>query len=307
MLRVGACALLWVVLAVGCADGAPDGSQRQGISASRPAATRDVEAGSNGSVATPPDPKLVALLECSPTSADLEYLTETLLFTESESEFLTLMSLLSRSAAPDVAMLAADTVSTGFYVAAAGRIDLASAIEANLGSPSARMRRIVVRNLGQVDGPQVRAWLLARSQDDATDEMQAERRSVAEEAKLALLRLEEERIAGRSCTLGDDLSTIDVTTGSAPRAPIDRAFDLVVQVESVTQAVSSISGLREPFVTATFTIVPRGADMRIAVLRVENAPMYSGGFVTTANARLFIRCRALGRNRARVWYRAAVE
>jgi hypothetical protein len=299
------CAFVCALVLVGCTgDGAmphhtaPPPQARE---------TETVDGATSVEGAAPIDPAIERLLRLEPSADDMEHLTETLLFNESEREFLGSMAALTSAGAPEVSILAADVVSTSLYVASASGVDVTSAIEDSLESTSVRTRRIVVRNLGQADSPQVRRWLLSRLEDDAVDEMQARKRTVAEEARLALSRLDQDRDAGRGATIGDALESVDAVVGEAARAPIGKAFELVVHVEAVTQSFSSISRLTEPFVTATCTIVPKGTDARVAVLRVDHAPIYGGGYLLTANARLYVRCRAIGKDRARVWFRASVE
>lgn len=250
--------------------------------------------------------RLAGLDRAEPDPDDLRYLGETLLFTESEDEFLAAMRALSRSASPEVAALAADTLSTGYHVALSSGFDIQGSIEASLRSHSAHLRRIVVRNLGQFEAPEVRRWLEGRLADAAIDEADAGAGTVAEEARRSLARLDRAKEEGLSVPPQGPLAVADATTGTPLRAPIgDGPFELSVAIEAVTPAEVSASRLQAPSVDGTFTVVPKGDDMRLGVLRLQ-ASTYAGGFLQTENLLLFVWCRPIGKDRVRCWYRVEV-
>ena len=253
------------------------------------------------------DPRFAGLLRGDPDAEALRYLSETLLFKESEAEFISAMCALSQSQSPLVAMVAADTLSTGYHIAASTGFDLRGAIETSLRGRSPHLRRITVRNLGQCEAPEVRRWLQDRLKDTEVDEMHADGWTVADEARVALARLDRAKEDGLSVSPRDSLSVTVATVGTPLRAPIGgTAFELLVEIESVTSLVASTSRLRQPCVDATFTIVPRSSDFKVGVLRLQSLSMYAGGFLKTANALLFVYCRPLAKDRVRCWYRAEV-
>jgi len=253
------------------------------------------------------DPRVVALLAGDPDAQALRYLSETLLFEESEAEFVATMCVLSRSQSPLVAMVAADALSIGYHIVATTGFDVGSAIEASLRARSPHLRRITVRNLGLVEAPEVRRWLHNRLEDIEVDEMHADGRTVADEARAALGRLDRAQERGLSVTPRDSLSVTVATVGTPLRAPISGGpFELQVEIESVTSLVASTSRLRQPYVEATFTIMPRGSDFRVGVLRLDSVSIYAGGYLKTANALLLVFLRPVAKDRVRCWYRAEV-
>jgi hypothetical protein len=250
------------------------------------------------------DPRLEGLLVAEPSPEALAYLCGTVLFTEGEDAFVSAMCALVRSKSPQVATLAADVLSTGYQIAAPGRADVDRAIEAGLRDPSPSLRRRVVRNLGQIESPTVRQWLKERSGDATADPMHPDARTVSDEAQLSLDRLHHAKVEGRSVSPSDKLGTIVATVGSPMRTPLSGTpFDLVVEMDPVTTTVTSTSGLREPLVSGSFTVVAHAEDLRIAALRLNGAPLYSGGWIKTDDVLMFVWCRPLEEHRVRCWYR----
>jgi hypothetical protein len=238
----------------------------------------------------------------------LRYLSETLLFTESEAELLSAMRALSQSESPLIAMVAADTLSTGYRVATSAGFDIGDVIETSLNSPTPRIRRITVHNLGHVEAPEVRRWLEERLEDKEVDGTHPDGRTVADEARAALARLDRAKEDGLSVSPRDSLSVTVATVGTPVRAPIAGGpVELLVEIESVTSNVASASRLRQPCVDATFTIVVQGSESRVGVLRLNDASIYAGGVLKTANALLFVYCRPVAKDRVRCWYRAEVS
>jgi len=299
----------WILLVVlsgfACGDSRRDGS-REGP-APDPGAQRHDAAPSVAGAVTPrsEDPRIADLLRRDPDAPALRYLSRTLLFTESEAEFLSAMRTLSRSRSPLVAALAADTLSTGYHVATSAGFDIGGAIETTLRSGSPHLRRITVFNLGLFEAPEIRRWLQGRLEDTELDEVH---RTVADEARVALARLDQAKEKELSISPHDALAVTVATVGTPLRAPIGGgACELLVEIESVTSLADSSSRLRQPYVGATFTIVVRGTDFRVGVLRLQSVSIYAGGYLKTANALLFVYCRPVAKDRVRCWYRAEVE
>jgi hypothetical protein len=252
-------------------------------------------------------PRLEGLLLHDPTPESLQYLTDDVLFMNSEEAFTSTMVALTTSKSQQVAMLGAEVLSAGYHLAAGRRPDVEVAIAASLGADSPHVRRIVVRNLSQLDSPLVRRWLLERAQDGELDRMEARSRSVAEEARNALARLDAAKANGLGLSLSDSFSWIDAPVGGAVRASIEgTSFELLVEIESMTTAVASTSMLRAPFFNGRFTIVGRGTDFEVTVLTLSDRPIYSGGWIRTPSALLYVWCRPVGRETVRCWYKVEI-
>jgi hypothetical protein len=305
----------WILLAIlsglslfACGDStgdrSPDGP------APDPGAQQDDAAPNVAETVTPQreDPRIAELLRRDPDAPALRYLSRTLLFTESEAEFLSAMRTLSRSRSPLVAALAAETLSTGYHVATSEGFDIGGAIETILKSRSPHLRRITVFHLGRFEAPEIRRWLQDRLEDAEVDETWGNGRTVADQARAALARLDEAKEKELSISPHDALAVTVATVGTPLRAPIrGGACELLIEIESVTSRADSSSRLRQPYVDATFTIVVRGTDFRVAVMNARSASMYAGRFMRTANALLFVYCRPVAKDRVRCWYRAEVE
>jgi hypothetical protein len=292
--------------ACACGDGRQD-LPREG-SALHPGAERNDAGQSVAGTLTrvSKDPRVVALLAGDPDAQALRYLSETLLFTESEAEFITAMCTLSQSSSPQVAMVAAGTLSKGYHIATSAGFDIGGAIETSLRRRSPHLRRITVSNLGQFEAPEVRRWLQSRLEDTEVDKMDADGRTVAEGARAALEHLAWAKKEGLSVSPRDPRSMTVATVGTPLRAPIDDVYELLVEIESVKSVVASTSRLREPYVGATFTIVGRGTNFRVAVLRLESVSIYAGGWFKNENELLLVWCRPVAKDRVRCWYRAEV-
>jgi len=304
----------WILLVVlsglslsACGDSSRD--QAQEGPAPDPVAQQDDAAPSVAEAVKPrsEDPRIAELLRRDPDAPALRYLSRTLLFTESEAGFLSAMGTLSRSRSPLVAALAAETLATGYHVATSEGFDIGGAIETILKSRSPHLRRITVFNLGLFEAPEIRRWLRDRLEDTEVDETWADGRTVADEARVRLARLDEAKEKEFSISPHDALAVTVATVGTPLRAPIrGGACEFLVEIESVTSRADSSSRLRQPYVSATFTIVVRGTDFRVGALSAPSASMYAGSFMRTPNALLFVYCRPVAKDRVRCWYRAEV-
>jgi len=267
--------------------------------------TKDASTDTNASPSGegPADPHVAALLGSTPSAGELVHLSRNILRESSDAVFIATLLRLSQSAAPQVARLSTQILSRGYHLAQAGDPATADAIASALETGDFRTRRSVLRNLDQVDTPEVRRWLgafAAERGESGVSEHAAELMATARSSLASLDKRQEDRlVVTPSMKFQSTSSMVGASRRVDSSAP---GFDLVIEIEAIRMLTSSESGLPEPFVTGTFTVMPNGSDAKMAVLRLEDVPIFGGTCIQTPYLVLWVWCRALGDEEARTWF-----
>jgi hypothetical protein len=251
------------------------------------------------------DAKLRSLLEASPDAAALEYFSEDLLYEKDDTRFISMLMTLVGSKNADIARMSADMVAGAYVVAASAGVDVGPAIDVALKSPSAATRRAVVRNLGLPECAPVRAWLREHEHDDAADEIDPAHPTVADEVRIALIRLNAAAAEARSVVPSDQLAAFECGDGKSEHVPAPGA-EATLQIAATDVHVGtthrSAASPEEPVVMARLAMqMPNG--IAILLLPKKDAPVFAFGLNSTKNSYLLVWSRAVSRDRVRFWVR----
>jgi len=299
-----------VLLVLGCGNqpqprdrGAGRGALRGAGDPSSPTKDASTDTNASPSGEGPVDRHVAALLGSTPSAGEFVHLSRNILREPGDAQFIATLLELSRSATPQVARLSTQILSRGYHLAQAENPTTAQAIESALETGDFPMRQSVLRNLDQVDTPEVRRWLGLFAAGRGGSGGSGHAAELMATARASLASLDKRQEDGLAVTPSMKFQSTSSMVGASRRVDSGApGFDLVIEIEAIRMHTSPESGLPEPFATGTFTVMSNGSDAKMAVLRLEDVPIFGGDYVETPDLALLVWCRALGEEEARTWF-----